>query len=140
MEKYKKKLQAEIFWGKIYCGITAILILSIIITGIGENTNLLVSFLSGGMGSILYMIRKKSNTLKNEEALKKLYILDTDERIEQIATKASRMGIVFILIELNIAMIISTFFSNIVFYTLMLCEVCILITLFITTTFYNKKL
>lgn len=143
MEKYKKKLQADIFWGKIYCVITILLILSINIKGTMENTHLtnaVTGFLAGGMGSILYHIRKKSLTLKNEEALKKLYIQNTDERIELIAAKAARSGINIILIGFCVVMIISANFSEIIFYTLMVCVVFLLVVILITTAFYNKKL
>ena len=134
MEKFKKKLKKEIIIAFIISIILSISSATLIVLDILRifrpvgSLGVRVGGLGAGIAlmviSILY-----SQAIKNENALKELYIQATDERNAFIEKAASKVSTVLIPIALFTAAIISAYINPIVCNTLSVVFIChVLIT------------
>jgi hypothetical protein len=89
---------------------------------------------------IIGMLRDYDKALKNEDYLQKLYIKETDERNILIRTKTGGSAVAIILAGLAIGTIISAFFNETVFYTLMSIFVFIALVKIVLKIYYNRVL
>lgn len=78
--------------------------------------------------------------MKSEEDLKKLYIKETDERRVAVMTQAGRTGLYIVFVMLIMAMLISGYFSKIVFFTLLGVVLFTSLVMLLTKLYYNKKI
>ncbi|NLA77114.1 MAG: hypothetical protein GX851_04700 [Clostridiales bacterium] len=78
--------------------------------------------------------------LRSEEALKKLYVKETDEREKLISFRGKSAGASACLFCMVIAAIIGGFFSMTVFFTLIANVFALSFFMFFGKLYYNKKL
>ena len=134
MENFKKKLKKEIFIAFIISIIISISSATLIVLDILRIFRPIGSLgvVVGGLGAgIALMVRTiiYSQTIKNENALKELYIRETDERNVFIEKTASKVSTVLIPIALFTAAVISAYINPIVCNTLFVVLMChVLIT------------
>jgi len=120
MEAYRKKLKIRFI---VYVILSVIMgILTAFIFTIITDNSLICGYRSGFCFSVTIMCIINSINIKqalsSEEKLKKKYIFETDERTIMIKQKASSFLSSFSYMFIAFAAIISSFFSETVFYTL----------------------
>lgn len=109
-----------------------------------ESTNDLSNgFGTGACASIITLmaiaIYRYNSALKNDEKLKKLYILETDERERLIYEKTNSASFRTVIILLGFAAMAASFFSKTVFYTIV---AIIMVIAFVQAAFkfyYRRK-
>jgi len=79
-------------------------------------------------------------TLKNEEALRKQYIRETDERNHAILEKIGGIGYQFLPPLFLTATVVSGFFNQTVFFTLLVCTLVVSLFRGVLKLYYRKKL
>ena len=136
MENYKKKINRRIVWLGITVAIIALIQLALMFLSQTERIINIPDFIEGyqlGFFAsielvIVVTIVKQRTALKNEEALKKLYIKEHDERTIYILQRSGSTGYYLIVIGLAIGVIIAGYFSRTVFVTLIgaLLFVCVI--------------
>lgn len=134
MEKFKKVVSKRFRILASICGLS-----SSIITFIAFNTSSIttetnpiipafqIGIFLGLQLAILFKIQKLRSALKNDYALKVLYIEETDERKKMIEQKTSSIGFTVIMICIVLATVISGFYNSIVFLTLIITSFFILL-------------
>jgi hypothetical protein len=141
MEDFKKSIKMRVITGSIFCAL--ILIPNVALTFFVEGsdfTELVMGFLLAIEACVIVLLIKYARTLKNEEELKNLYIKETDERRIAIRTKAGRSGLSIVFGTLIIAMLVSGYFSKIVFFTLLAVVLFTSLVMLMTKLYYNKKI
>lgn len=140
MEKFKQQLRHRIFYVGVYCGIVIALNILAIFFNLESFAAAFASGVSWGIGGVMifYVVRYRA-ALKDEEKLKKLYIEENDERQKLIDAKIGSSGIDILAMFLLLAMIISNFFNQTVFYTLFSTVIFIILVKFALKFYYNKK-
>ncbi len=140
MEKFKQQLRRRIFNVGIYCGIVIILNILAIFFNLESLAAAFASGVCWGLGAVMmfYVIKYRA-ALKNEEKLKELFIEENDERQKLIDAKIGRTGIVISAMFLLLAMVISNFFNQTVFYTLLAAVMFIVLVQLVLKFYYNKK-
>ncbi len=123
MEKFKQVLKNRLLFAGLYCAA----VLALAALGIFRPGDAHVSDYIAGMSlgmcvgiafvAIYYMV-KIARALRSEEKLRKLYIIETDERLALISTKAGSTGIVFSIAGLWLGAMAAGYFSATVFFTL----------------------
>ncbi len=125
MDKFKTKIKKRLF---ILSVTLLILIVSFLVLYINQSkfssiSDNILGFNTGvitSMGFLLLIdILKYTKAMQNHKELKKLYIQENDERIIHIMQKTGSIGINVCLIGLGFATIISGFFNEVVFFTLL---------------------
>jgi hypothetical protein len=141
MEKYREILKRRITFGGLYC---CLAILPNVLLNFFFCRNPFTNFIMGAMvGSIaiaIVLMTVYGTALKDEAYLKKMYIKENDERRKLIRTKSRNTAITIILLGLLIAMMISGYFSKVVFFTLLGVEVFIAAVALLLKLYYNKKI
>jgi len=94
----------------------------------------------GSIAIAIVLMTVYGTALKDEAYLKKMYIKENDERRKLIRTKSRNTAITIILLGLLIAMMISGYFSKVVFFTLLGVEVFIAAVALLLKLYYNKKI
>ena len=86
----------------------------------GENnsSNFGTGFCAGVIAFMAINILRYSTALKNDEKLKKLYIAETDERGKLICEKSDVSAFKVILCIVVLSAMVASFYSDMVFYTL----------------------
>lgn len=126
MEKFKAKVQKRVlilsmtvlFIGAIYL---------LLVSGLVMNTPTVPDFIKGfNMGAfvgveliLVFFTVKYFFSMKNEDALKKLYIEENDERSKLILEKTGAFGMLMFIVLCAIGTIVAGFFNETVFYTLL---------------------
>lgn len=125
MEKYKEKVRLRVIY------LTWIMLLTCLINivllsnrnRLPEISDFILGFQSGVFTGLLFVfiifIVKYRKSMKSEEALKKLYIEENDERGQLIGYKGSVSTTVAMLILLAFSTIVAGFFNEIIFFTLL---------------------
>lgn len=143
MEEFRKQARKAF---KIY---TAVLITAIVLwvvftvleIGGGENNS--SNFRSGVCAGITTIMAintvRYSAALKNDEKLKKLYIAETDERTRLIYEKTNSSSFRALVIVLGLSAMVSSFYSDTVFYTLIAVIFVITFIQAIFSFYYRRK-
>ncbi|MBU5312172.1 hypothetical protein KQI38_09050 [Tissierella carlieri] len=125
MKKFKEKIRIRALWmSAIVIGLAvSYLVLFLNQDKLPKMPSFIVSFHAGvlcGLELLLMLdIFKNVRATRDEKALKKLYIEENDERTIMIMQKTGAMGITICIIGLGVGTIISGFFNEIVFFSLL---------------------
>lgn len=149
MEEFRKQVQKtlNIYRAVLMAAIVILVVLNEIeITAVlGEKsmTDLSSGFGTGVCSSIITLmiinVCRYSAALKNDEKLKKLYILETDERERLIYEKTNSSSFRAIIILLGFAAMVASFFSKPIFYTIVAIIVAIAFIQVAFKFYYRRK-
>jgi hypothetical protein len=126
MEKFRAKIQKRV----MVLSLTVIFISAVyllLISGLIMETPSIPDFIKGfNMGAfvgveliLVFFTVKFFFSMKNEDALKKLYIEENDERSKLILEKTGAVGMLLFILLCAIGTIVAGFFNETVFYTLL---------------------
>lgn len=146
MNKFRQKLRFKVYL-QVLQAVGAAVLLAVICTVKG-GAEALPAFIQGydlgiftSMEAVtIFMAVTNALALRNEEKLKKLYILDTDERALLIQQKSGSASFNIIMYGMLLADIASGFFSVTVFFTLLAAVVFIVLVKLFTALYYKRKL
>lgn len=141
MNEFKKRIKVRVILGGIFC--TLLLIPNVILSffvDCSDFTEFVMGFFLAIEAVVIVLMAKYVVALRNEEDLKKLYIKETDERRIAIRTQAGRTGLYIVFGTLIIVMLISGYFSKIVFFTLLGVLLFTSFVMLLTKLYYKKKL
>lgn len=119
MDKYRKKVKIRMIYLCVVIAISVILLILSFCKVIPSNNAFMGGFFSGFTAVTVVFLIRCINLLKDDEALKKSYIKEHDDREWQIVYKASRAAFVIGTFILATAIIISAYYNEMVFKTLM---------------------
>lgn len=144
MEEYRKKLKHEAAFCGVYCALLNLAI-SMIWFVLPEFPNPIGKhFVSGAIIAFVFIriaiAARNVGLLKNEEELKKHYIIVTDERNLAVRAAASSTGAKLIIYGLEIGAIVASNFDMKVFITLLAAYFFVIITLALSSLFYQKTM
>lgn len=144
MEKFKKKIRNNIMLGVFF------LLLNIVLTFLKKiyfpdvENGLENSFVCGLLGGVTFVlifdVLKNIALFRNEEKLKKRYIIETDERTVAVEAAAGKAGLKIVLLGLATALIVASFVDKCVATTLLVALVFTVIVIASTKFYYNKKM
>ena len=141
MSEFKKRIKMRVILGGLFC--TLLLIPNVVLNTFFERTAftrfVMGCFIAAEAIAIVFMTKYVA-TLKSEEEIKKLYIKETDERRVAIRTQAGRSGLHIVFCTLIIAMLVSGYFSKIVFFTLLGVVLLTSMVMLFTKLYYNRKM
>ncbi|MDE5858916.1 MAG: hypothetical protein K2H23_00765 [Oscillospiraceae bacterium] len=149
MEDFRKQVKKtlNIYTAVLIAAIVIFVTLNIVeITGILSEKSL--NDLSNGFGTgvctaiIVFMaiaICRYHGALKNDEKLKKLYILETDERERLIYEKTNSASFRTVIILLGFAAMVASFFSKTIFYTIVAIIMVIAFVQVVFKFYYRRK-
>lgn len=145
MGDFKKTLKKRIGFISIYNSIVLLLLLKgIFHIATKSNTIHIANFNLGiciGIQLILlYYLAQYKKALKDEDSLKKLYILENDERSKYIAEKIGEKSINITILGLGLATMISGYFNDTIFFTLLATLVFSALVKVFFKIYYNKIL
>ncbi|NMD37703.1 MAG: hypothetical protein GYA87_03360 [Christensenellaceae bacterium] len=142
MDNFKIKVQKRVMWATIYC--VVFLTVAIVLMVYSDKASYPMGFTSGFISGIVALavafIIKYIKALKNPEALRKLYIEETDERTKEIGAKVGHTSSIITLFVLAIAMLVAVFLNKTVFYTILATVLFISVLNATLKLYYNKKL
>lgn len=141
MNEFKKRIKVRVILGGIFC--TLLLIPNVVLSffvDCSDFTEFVMGFFLAIEAVVIVLMAKYVVALRNEEDLKKLYIKETDERRIAIRTQAGRTGLYIVFGTLIIVMLISGYFSKIVFFTLLGVVLFTSFVMLLTKLYYKKKL
>lgn len=149
MEKFKKSLKRRL---NFTVGFNILVVVFIVLTAMygnktaGINSDIAdmihgfqVGIFVGIQIVMLVCVRKYKKALLNEDELKKLYIEENDERIKLIKDKIGGVGLNFSLVAIAAAAVISGFFNELIFLTLVGVLVFIIIVKVFLKIYYKNK-
>lgn len=149
MEEFRKQVKRTL---NIYRAVLiAAIVILIVLNGIeitallGEKTaaDLGNGFGTGVCSSIITLmiinVCRYSAALKNDEKLKKLYILETDERERLIYEKSNSSSFRAVIILLGLAAMVASFFSKPIFYTIVAIIISIALIQAAFKFYYRRK-
>lgn len=149
MEDFRKQVQKtlNIYRAVLIAAIIVLAVLNIIeitaLFGEESSNDLSNGFGTGACASIITLmiisVCRYSAALKNDEKLKKLYILETDERERLIYEKTNSASFRTVIILLGFAAMVASFFSKTIFYTIV---AIIMVIAFVQAAFkfyYRRK-
>lgn len=124
MEKFKVKVRNRSrFLVILFIAVVAVYLILLNLEGLQKTSGNITGFNAGmltGFAALLCVdLLKYQRSMRNEEAFKKLYIEENDERSLMILQKTGAVGINLCIIGLAFGTIISGFFNETVFYTLL---------------------
>lgn len=144
MENYKKTMRLRMQYLSLVMVIAVITIVLLLSnrSRLPVMSDFILGFQSGifiGMvvGLVSFIIKFKAS-LRNDEELKKQYIKENDEREKLIGYKASVFVIIALLISLAFGTVVSGFFNEIVFFTLLSVLAILIIMAIAALTFYKR--
>ncbi len=146
MEKFRAKIRKRvILLSMTVMFLTAIYL--ILLTGLMDLPPI-SDFIKGFNGGIVagveivlvFFTVKYFVSMKNEVSMKKLYIKENDERTQMIMQKTGEVGMTFFMIISVIATIISGFFNETVFFTLLGATVFSTLIRVACKLYYHTKL
>lgn len=145
-EKYKKRIPISIALAVIFL---ALFVIQIFFTNRYYDSTIvskgIFSGFQSGFSFTLFVFSVMSlftNLLiiKSDKKLKEQYCKDNDERQALIIQKSSQLSKLILLVILPIGAIISGYFNQTVFITLMIVSVLFAVISIFTQTYYSKKL
>lgn len=92
--------------------------------------------LAGG----LYALIDTRRTLKNPAKLRAAEVKETDERNKEVSLRALSATAWILLVALYMVLLVSVFFSRVVFWTVFCLGAVFFVTLALTWLYYNRKL
>lgn len=145
MEKYKKILLIRIM---AMVGCTLLMLIAYILSMQNVSNSDFSDFHKGfQMGVFLsieiifvYLITRYTIVLQKPEELKKLYYAEYDERMSLIREKSGGYPLFCCGFAIIIAAIISGYFNEIVFFTLLGCAIFLFVVRKVLRIYYSKKL
>ena len=112
-------------------------------SGEKDTNDLSNGFGTGMCASIITLmiinVCRYSAALKNDEKLKKLYILQTDERERLIYEKSNSSSFRAVIILLGLAAMVASFFSKTIFYTVVAIIIAIAFIQAAFRFYYRRK-
>lgn len=147
MERYNEVLRKKILMCVLLIAITIPVIITLTMINAKIPSNHSTDFIKGvqfgmffGLETLLLMnIIKFRGALNNKEKLKLLYIKENDEREKLILLKSSLMAINIITVILALGIIVSGFYNEIVFFTLIMTLFIVGVVRISLKIYYNKK-
>ncbi|WP_010297981.1 hypothetical protein [Clostridium senegalense] len=147
MERYNEVLRKKILMCVLLIAITIPVIITLTMINAKIPSNHSTDFIKGvqfgmffGLETLLIMnIIKFRGALNNKEKLKLLYIKENDEREKLILLKSSLMAINIITVILALGIIVSGFYNEIVFFTLIMTLFIVGVVRVGLKIYYNKK-
>lgn len=140
MEIFKQKLRNRLIFAGIYCAIILILIFVAGYIGLNDSaTSFALGFGVGIEAVMIFFIVKCIIALKSEDKLKKLYIEEHDERQKHLNAMVGGAGINISILFLALAMLISNYFNQTVFLTLLAVIMFVILLKLTLKIYYNKK-
>ena len=146
-EEYKETIKARI---KVFIVlmVLGLLTLILVITNMVSDVIRLSDYMDGiysGMGtglifsSAIFLV-KNLRLLKNEEALKKSRLQNTDERNIMIAQRASQSATMVVLIVSYVGMLFMGAFNEIILHCFMAVVMVFICAYFLFNLYYQKKM
>lgn len=125
MENYKEKIRIKTLWISVIttCSVIINLILLFNQNNLPKVPDFIKGFQTGAFCGVelilVFYIARNLASMRNEKALKKLYIEENDERTIMIMQKTGAMGMSICNIALALATVIAGFFNEIAFFSLL---------------------
>lgn len=139
MEKFKQKLKTRLCLGGIYCIVIAALLVITKILAINDTaTSFNLGFTAGIEAIVIFHLIKYRKALHDEEKLKEIYVQENDERKKYIDAQIGGTGFNMVLLIMILAMLVSGYFNQIVFATLLACVVGICLLKGALKIYYNS--
>ena len=149
MEEFRKQVQKtlNVYRAVLIAAIVILIVLNIIeiaaVLGEKSTIDLGNGFGTGVCASVITLmiinVCRYSVALKNDEKLKKLYILETDERERLIYEKTNSSSFRAVIILLGFAAMVASFFSRPIFYTIVAIIVAIAFIQAAFKFYYRRK-
>ncbi|MDE6763682.1 MAG: hypothetical protein K2J73_08400 [Oscillospiraceae bacterium] len=149
MEEFRKQVQKtlNIYRAVLMAAIVILVVLNVIemsaILGEESTNDLSNGFGTGVCASVITLmiinVCRYSAALKNDEKLKKLYILETDERERLIYEKTNSSSLRAVIILLGLAAMVASFFSKPIFYTIIAIIIAIAFVQVVFKLYYRRK-
>ncbi len=149
MEDFRKQVKKtlNIYRAVLIAAIVILIVLNVIeiAAELGEKStnDLSNGFGTGVCASIITLmivnVSRYSIALKNDEKLKKLYILETDERERLIYEKSNSSSFRAVIILLGLAAMVASFFSKPIFYTIVAIIIAIAFVQAAFKFYYRRK-
>lgn len=144
MEKFKKALQHRLICAGLYCAVVLLMIGQSLFSQGNTHVNDFISGFSLGVCVgiefvVIFYMGKYISALRNEEKLKKLYILENDERIKMIQAKASSSGMAVAIAGLMLGALVAGYFNETVFFTLVAAALFVTFSFLFIKAYYCKK-
>lgn len=149
MEDFRKQVRKtlNIYRAVLIAAIVILIVLNVIeiAAELGEKStnDLSNGFGTGVCASIITLmivnVSRYSTALKNDEKLKKLYILETDERERLIYEKSNSSSFRAVIILLGLAAMVASFFSKPIFYTIVAIIMAIAFVQAAFKFYYRRK-
>lgn len=145
MEKYKKELSRRIGAASLRSSLVVLLVLYLMFLYSGEpliNRYLHVAMLGGVLGIILaqlFFVSQYQKALKNDDALKKLYYEEMDERLALIRSKAGIPVMTIAAGGLYVAGMVAAYFDPLVSYTLVAAALILFVYQIGLRLYYTAK-
>lgn len=149
MEDFRKQVRKtlNIYRAVLIAAIVILIVLNVIeiAAELGEKStnDLSNGFGTGVCASIITLmivnVSRYSTALKNDEKLKKLYIMETDERERLIYEKSNSSSFRAVIILLGLAAMVASFFSKPIFYTIVAIIIAIAFVQAAFKFYYRRK-
>jgi len=149
MEDFRKQIRKPLNISRavLIAAIVILIVLNVIeiAAELGEKStnDLSNGFGTGVCASIITLmivnVSRYSTALKNDEKLKKLYILETDERERLIYEKSNSSSFRAVIILLGLAAMVASFFSKPIFYTIVAIIIAIAFVQAAFKFYYRRK-
>lgn len=149
MENFKKVIKRRMHLAAIFNCLAVVFISftgyrqNVMANGSGNISDMIRGFQTGVfIGLQLFMvilITKYRKAIKSEDSLKKLYIEENDERKKLIQDKIGGTGLNFIIGSAATAVVISGFFSETIFITLLAVLMFIILVKGFLKLYYRNK-
>ena len=144
MKNFRKQAKITL---KIYIAVLAASILLFVVFnaveaagGANNSSTFGRGFCAGVIAFMAINILRYAAALKNDEKLKKLYISATDEREKLICEKSDSSAFKTILCIVVLSAMVASFYSDMVFYTLIAVMLTILLVKEGFSFYYRKKI
>ncbi len=146
MEQFKQKLRQRVIYICTMLIVFSLIMASLMLFLNHDDTHI-SDFIRGFQAGIfltveivlVYYTVRYSATLRNEEALKKIYIEETDERTLMIQQKSGSVGMELVTFGLVVAAVISGYFDQKVFLTLLGAVAFVVIIRLMLKLYYRNK-
>lgn len=144
MEAYKVSLsQRKMFWMIINVLAIILIIISSLLNPQGEELSNMAAFRLGLCVALELMMIKKwyeiVNGLKNDDQLRALYIKEHDERHQLMMQQTGSIGFEISIVGLMVAVIVASFFNQVVMVTLVVVIVFLSLVKGILKLYYHVK-
>ena len=143
MENIRKQAKKTL---KIYIAILIVSVLLLVVFnfietagGANNSSTFGKGFCAGEIAFIAVNILRYTMALKNDEKLKKLYISVTDEREKLICEKSDVSAFKAILCIVVLSAMVASFYSDMVFYTLIVVMITIILVKEVCRFYYRRK-